>query len=58
MGKEIVTNVEEAEDPMIMCTNVGDRKMKLTAENLGMDHKIWVNEELMTIVVAFKCLRD
>ena len=53
-----MTNAEESEDPMLMCTNASDRKMKLIAEIMGKDHKCWANKESIATAVSFESLNN
>ena len=45
--------LKKAKKPILMCTNAGDRKSDMKAKILGMDHKCWVDKELMANVIAF-----
>jgi hypothetical protein len=57
-NKDLITNIQEAEYPITMNTNVGSRKIEKNGDIPGMKYKVWYDDKSMANIFSFADLVD
>ena len=57
-NRKLLSNIKMSDNPITMCTNVGERPLLETGEILGLKDALWLDEESMANFICFANLAD